>query len=172
MEVWKTVVVDGVTYDGYEVSNYGKVRSLNYNGTKGKVQELKLTKDKDGYLQVHLWKNGKTRVAKVHRLVAFIWIPNDDTEHKTQVNHIDEDKTNNHYTNLEWTTPKQNTGHGTGIERRAKTQSKRVLCVETGIIYESTVDASKQTGLSQGNIVNVCNGKQKTTGGYHWEYVE
>ena len=165
MEVWKTVVIDGVTYDGYEVSNYGKVRSLNYNRT-GKVQELKPCKDRNGYLTVVLCQKDKQRSFLVHRLVACTYIPN--PENKPTVNHINENKEDNRVENLEWATMKEQVQHGTSLERR----SKKVLCVETGVIYDSTMEVERQTGLSHGNISKCCKGKYKTCGGYHWEYVE
>ena len=49
---------------------------------------------------------------------------------------------------------------------------KRILCVETGIIYESQVAAEKTTGISRKNICAVCSGKRLTAGGYHWKKVE
>lgn len=49
---------------------------------------------------------------------------------------------------------------------------KRCQCIETKVIYESTCDASRQTGICQTSIAKVCGGKQKTAGGYHWKYVE
>ena len=51
-------------------------------------------------------------------------------------------------------------------------QSKRTLCIETGIIYPSISEAYRQTGISQGNISAVCNGHRKTAGGYHWKYLD
>lgn len=52
-----------------------------------------------------------------------------------------------------------------------KSLSKKVLCVETGEIFESTMDAYRKTGIFHNNISKACNGKYKTTGGYHWKYV-
>ena len=51
-----------------------------------------------------------------------------------------------------------------------KANSKKVLCVETGEVFESTIDAHRKTGINQSNISNACNGKYKTAGGYHWRY--
>lgn len=48
---------------------------------------------------------------------------------------------------------------------------KKVLCIETGEIFESMGDAERKTGISNSHISQVCNGKLKTTGGYHWKYV-
>lgn len=48
---------------------------------------------------------------------------------------------------------------------------KKVLCVETGEIFESTKEAERKTGIAHNHISKTCNGKLKTTGGYHWRYV-
>ena len=55
--------------------------------------------------------------------------------------------------------------------KNRKDLSKKVLCVETGEIFESTMEAQRKTGIDRANISNVCNGRQKTSGGYHWKYV-
>ena len=176
-EIWKTVIIDGEIYENYEVSNLGKIRSLNYRHT-GVVKELKL-RVSHGYLQVHLCKNGKVKYYRVHRLVAFAFIENDNPTEKIEVNHINEIKTDNRVENLEWVTPKQNSNHGTRTERVAKAQrgrkskrSKKVICVETGIVYGSTREVERKLGLAHNNICNCCNGNLKTVGGYHWMYYE
>ena len=170
-EEWKTVVVDGEIYENYEVSNMGNVRSLNYNKT-GEVQVLKPFVA-SGYLQVSLWKGGKQKMFLVHRLVAYAFIPNDNPTEKTEVNHISEVKTENRADNLEWTTPKQNANHGTRNERSGKARSKKVRCIETGVVYGSVMEVGRKLGLDPSHICACCNGKKsyKTCGGYHWEYV-
>ena len=173
MEEWRTVVIDGEVWDNYEVSNLGRVRSLNYNKTS-KVQVLRQGVISGGYLQINLSKNGKDKMFLVHRLVAFAFVENDNPTEKTVVNHIDENPTNNIWTNLEWCTQKENINHGTRTKKVAQKIGKRVLCVETGVIYESTKDVERKTGLHQGNICRCCNKAYgyKTCGGYHWEYVD
>ena len=168
MEEWRTVVYDGEVFEGYEVSNMGRVRSLNYKG-HGKVQELKPFVTR-GYLQVNVCKGGKMKKCYVHRLVAFAFIENDNPIEKTEINHISEDKTDNRVDNLSWVTPKQNINHGTHNERVAKALSKKVKCIETGVVYESTMDVERKLGLTHSNICKCCKGKLKTCGGYHWEY--
>ena len=99
-EVWRDIA----GYEGmYQVSDLGRVRSLKY----GKVRVLKPNKNKYGYLVVGLSKENKRKTVKVHRLVASAFIPNDD-DSKTQINHRNEDKTENKVSNLEWCTAQYN----------------------------------------------------------------
>ena len=51
-------------------------------------------------------------------------------------------------------------------------QKKKVICIETGIVYKSSTEAAKLTGLHRTKIVSVCTGNRKTTGGYHFKYYE
>lgn len=112
IEVWKAVS----DYEGsYEVSDQGRVRSLDrivFRGDHkilrhGKI--LKPNQDKDGYLQIALFKNGVKKAKKVHRLVAFSF--NKNVENKKQVNHLNLDKADNRSSNLEWCTSKENYTH-------------------------------------------------------------
>ena len=174
MEVWKGIIIEknGVVYDYtglYQVSNLGRVRSLNYNHT-GKIKELKLRPKKDGYIQVVLYKDGKSKQFYVHRLVATTFMPNDDPINKTEVNHISEVKTDCSVDNLEWVTPKQNINHGTGKKRASKAKSKKVICIETGQIFDSIKEA--QAWLNKGDVCACVKGRTKTAGGYHWQYVD
>lgn len=112
--------IDG--FPNYLVTSKGRVLSLKDRHCNNRILELKQRKNKrNGYMQVDLHKDGKKRTMRVHRLVAKAFIPN--PENKPEVNHIDEDKTNNHVFNLEWMTGKENVNHGTCIERMRKTNS-------------------------------------------------
>lgn len=169
MEIW--LPIKG--YEGkYELSSFGRVRSLNYHRT-GQTKYMILQNDKYGYKCVPLRKNGKLRLYKVHRLVAEAFIPNLFGD--PQVNHIDEDKTNNHVDNLEWCDAKYNVNYGTAIERSAEKQSKPVLqFTKTGEFvreWPSTTEAGRN-GFNQGNIVSCCSGKRKYHHGYIWKYKE
>lgn len=121
-EVWKDVV----GYEGlYKVSSLGRVRSLDRvvthkNGRKRLFKGKLLTPFKNEYFMVVLSKNGKKSSSNIHRLVAQAFIPN--TNNLPEVNHKDEDKTNNRLSNLEWCTRKYNINYGTAIERSVKTR--------------------------------------------------
>ena len=202
-EEWRDIKftdTDGKEYDYsslYQVSNYGRVR----NSRTGRV--LKLQRNKNGYIQMMLKKDANKKMFYVHRLVATMFISNDDPVNKTQVNHVDENKENNCINNLEWVTPKQNQNHGTAIERRSKKMrgkswnlkrprteeykqkmseikkgknagtknpsAKKVICLETKQVFGCIKDAQE---WSRGDVSKCCRGKQKTAGGYHWQYYE
>ena len=121
LEIWKPI---SNSNGKYEVSNTGKVRALDYQGT-GQTKELKLTKDRlSGYMRVRIKKaDGKTVYALVHRLVADAFI--DNKGGLPCVNHMDEDKTNNNIANLEWCTYKYNSNYGTATDRANKTKKNR-----------------------------------------------
>jgi hypothetical protein len=109
-DVERWVAIDDV----YEVSDHGRVRSVDRTVMKsdGKAYFLKgrllVNMNDRGYMQVSLGR-GKNQSAKIHRLVALAFIPN--PENKITVNHIDGNKSNNHVSNLEWATYKENNNH-------------------------------------------------------------
>ena len=145
-------------YEGlYAITSCGKVWSY-----KKKIF-LKPGKDKSGYLQVTLSKNGCKQNKRIHRLVMETYNPIEGMDN-LDVDHIDFDCQNNCLKNLQWLAPEQN-------NKKHKT-CKKVLCVETGIIYKSINEAERQTGINQSSISKACRGKLKTAGGYHWEFVE
>ena len=175
-EEWKTAVYDGIIYEGlYKVSNLGRILSLNYRNT-GKPDLMTPIDNGTGYLKIQLWKNGKPKTCLVHRLVAQTFIPN--PENKPEVNHIDEDKTNNRVDNIEWKSPKENSNHGTRNERIAKAntngiRSKRVLQLSlSGELIREWDSASEcgRNGFSQGNVSECCQGKRKTHKGFRFMY--
>ena len=164
-EIWKAIV----GYEGlYEVSNFGRIRSLNYRRT-GEVQELELRPNTKGYLIIDLSKNGKVETFKVHRLVANAFIPN--PHNLDTVNHIDHNRQNNNVSNLEWLSREDNTS-----EAQRSKGIKKVICVETQQIFSSIVDACDWLGVDYkkaiSNISKCCKGKRKTAYGYHWQRVD
>ena len=165
-EIWKPV--EG--YEGlYEVSNTGKVASLNYNGT-GQRKELKPTKAHHGYLNVRLYKEGRWKGVRLHRVVANAFIPNPHS--LPEINHKDENPANNAVSNLEWCNHKYNCNYGTRIERQSKSMvngklSKAIVSIlPDGTVeeYPSMAEASRQLKCSQGRISDCCLGKIET---YH-----
>lgn len=112
-EIWKSV--PGFEND-YEVSNLGNVKSMtNYRRWKpNRLKALRL--DRNGYVEVGLYKRCKNFHKKVHRLVALAFIPN--PENKPQVNHKDFNRTNNRLENLEWCTALENCVHAINGGRR------------------------------------------------------
>lgn len=168
MEIWNEIP----EFEGkYQASNFGRIKSLNYNNT-GKEQILKPISDKDGYLLVSLSKNGKPKTYKIHRLVWKTF--NGKIPEGMQINHIDEDKSNNRLDNLELMTCKENINYGTHNERVAKTLSKPVFQYnkQGELIKEwcSTIEIERQLGFDQGHISSCCLGKFKSAYGYDWRY--
>ena len=164
-EVWKDV--EG--YEGlYQVSTCGNLYSSYVK------RKLQLSLDQYGYKQVILVNNGVRKRHLLHRMVAQAFIPN--PENKPQVNHLDENKTNNNVSNLEWVTSKENINHGTRTERQICTQriiqkSRPVIC-SNGVIYRSTREASRLLGLDNSSLNKVLKGKRKTVGGFTFKYKE
>lgn len=170
MEEWRDVP----GYEGlYQVSNLGSVKSLNYNHT-GEEKLLTQGVSATGYKNTCLFKNGKRKWYRTHRLVweAF----NGPIPEGYDCNHINEIKTDCRLENLNLMTRKENINWGTGIERRAKSHSKWVIKLsqnnEILHFYRSAMDASNETGIDNSSIGKCCNGKLKTAGGYIWKYAE
>ena len=162
-ETWKDVM----GYEGlYQVSDLGHVRSKPRHGTNGGV--LNPRRNKNGYLTVRLCRNRKGKNVYIHRLVAEIFIPN--PLNLPQVNHKDEDKTNNATANLEWCTAKYNCNYGS----RTTKLSKAVLQFDKSgnFLREwlSAKDAQKQMGFAQSNISRCCLGKRRFAYGFIWKY--
>lgn len=114
---------------------------------RGKL--LKQTMTSDGYCQIQLCKDSSTiRTVKVHRLVAEAFIPND--ENMKEVNHIDENKSNNMATNLEWCDRTHNCNHGTRNERISKSHGVPVMVGKT--TFPSYASAAKFLGVATESI--------------------
>lgn len=171
-EIWKDIP----GFEGrYQVSNKGRVKSLNYHNS-GKEQVLHTHISKKGYICIGLGQ----KTHRVHRLVATVFIPN--PHNYPQVNHKDEDKTNNSVENLEWCDAKYNNSYGTLLERSSKIRQNRkdlskpvsqyskngeYICT-----YPSVSEAHRITGVNLGNICSCCENREhyKSAGGFIWKY--
>lgn len=166
IEIWKDID------DRYSVSNLGRVKS-NY---ANKERILRPYKNADGYFMVDLRHGGKRRSVRVHRLVAEAFIDNPNPELFNEVNHKDEDKTNNRMDNLEWCDTKYNCNYGTRNIRKAENCQKPVCSVDkygNVVHYKSRKEAAETLGISPENISKVLSPKfknNKTAGGLLWFY--
>lgn len=159
-------------YEGlYKINRSGEVLSLR----TGKI--LKTGKNRQGYMNVVLTKNGESKTYKVHRLVALLFIPN--PHNYPCVNHKDEDKTNNRVENLEWCTAKYNINYGTANERRGKTSRLNPLKPRKPILqlslsgevvgeYNSTNEAFEKTGIDRRQISDAINHRKRQACGFFW----
>lgn len=169
-EEMKQALLAPLPYDErYAVTKDGRVFS---RCRKPYYYELKQSNDSDGYKIVTIHR----KTVKVHRLIAEMFIPN--PYNLPCINHIDENKTNNNVSNLEWCDVKYNNNYGTHQKKSAYTRlnhtniSKKVLCVEDNIIYPSIREAGRVNKISYVAISNCCRGISNTSNNKHWKYVE
>lgn len=184
-EIWKDIVIK----KGYQISNFGRVKSLNYRNT-GKEKILKTWKTKPyNYEMVRL---GKGLTISVHRLVAEAFIPNPDN--KPQVDHIIpiSNGGTNEVSNLRWVTPGENnmnefsrknmsvakTGSVSPMKGKLNRSdvSKKIEQIdmntgETIRVWPSSMEIKRNLGFDNGNISKCCNGKMKTYKGYKWRFI-
>lgn len=115
-EEWKNII----GFENlYQISSLGRVKSLGNGKTwKKKEKIIKQVINKDNYCYIMLYKEGKRKNYKVHRLVAQAFLPN--PQNLPQVNHKDENPSNNCVDNLEWCTAKYNCNYGNHKENLSK----------------------------------------------------
>lgn len=184
IEIWKDI--EG--YEGYQVSNLGRVKSIDREIStssgkrliKGTIRKTTLTNG--GYEKVVLYKGKKRKTTLVHRLVAMAFL--DNPNNYPQVNHKDENKVNNtvfvngdgsinlNKSNLEWCTNEYNHNYGTAVQRIAEKNYKKVhqytLDGELVKVWESVSKAHKELNLR--HIDAVARGERNKCGGYIWKY--
>lgn len=186
-ETWKDIK----GYEGlYEVSNLGRIRSLDrYKNTKGrygiikakiKGRLLKPCLNHDGYEEIVLSKDGKSKMYRLHRIVAETFINNFDN--KNQVNHKNGNKLDNKVKNLEWCNCKDNIHHAlkNNLMKPAKGK-EHYMAKEVGKYnennqliekYDTIVQAGKLNKISDTNIIHCLKGRTKKAGGYKWKYMD
>jgi hypothetical protein len=171
-DIRKCAVPKGRKINGfpkYIITEDGKLYS------KKSKRFLKSRSDKDGYIVVTLCVNNKTYRKRIHIVVAQIFIPNPNQFRV--VNHIDGDKTNNHFSNLEWSTISKNTIHAyeTGLNSKGRTVSQYTKEWKYIRTFRSTREAGRALGNEKSfstGISAVCRGERNFAGGYRWKYVD
>lgn len=177
MEIFKDIEGQEGTY---QISNCGRVKSLKQK----KDRILKQYFENNFYKIVLLRKDKKYKIYKIHRLVAFAFVNNLDFTIKKHVNHIDGNKQNNHYTNLEWVTPSENHRHkfrvlkckhgASGKFGYDNPTSKTVIQMDLNgnfiAEYGSTHEAKRKTGFNRGAIANCCRGIANHHKNFKWKY--
>lgn len=162
-------------FDGYEVSTFGRVKSVARKKGWCMAHEkfLKPWHLPKGYLVVSLSKDGKKKHCQIHRLVADAFIPNLDN--KPQVNHKNGDKTDNRVENLEWATNCENHIHKVyNLGVNSVSPTRKVECVNTGVVYSSVHNAARAIGKpsAYSAIASVARGERKKAQGLKWRYLD
>lgn len=176
----------------YRLSDYGRVKRLifrNGNTCKNREKILKQSKDKDGYLQVGLCKNNKSKTFRVHTLVGKYFV--DNPENKPIYNHlkpVTKDYCDNHYTNLVPSTYSENIKYAYELGRKPKKNqykgvygknnpfSKKVAQFDLDgnliKIWDCINDVERELGYSHSLISAACRNarRMKTYKGYKWKY--
>lgn len=174
-EIWKPVV--GYE-DFYEVSNFGRVKSLPRKWAKGGM--LKPSPVGHGYLRVCLCKNGKRERVKVHQLVMEAFVGRCPAGY--EVDHIDWNPSNNRLDNLRYLPAEENNSrkspewYKNTAEAIRRTKSKPVdqFTLDGQFVkrWSSTRETARELGLKQPGISRCCNGKRKTAGGFIWRFAD
>ena len=168
VEIWKDIK----GFEGkYQVSNLGRVKSLDYNHTK---KEKILKPGFNGhYYFVQFCIKGRRGVTKnffVHRLVASAFLENPDN--LPCVNHRDENKQNNCVSNLEFCTHQYNSTYNNVHIKKGKKKAKKVGCYKDGElikVYDS-IRSVKIDGFLPSKVILCCQGNRKSHSGYQWRY--
>lgn len=173
MEQWKEISEN----PNYIVSDTGRIRRVGSDKDHS-------VRDKNGYLTVDLYKDGKRSTRRVHRLVAEEFIPNPDG--KPEVNHKDGNKHNNISSNLEWNTKKENMEHAKSLGLTSHIPSYGMLgkknpnggrkgkpfrIVETGETFNTLIECEKAINGNDSGIQACLKGRQNTHRGLHFEYL-
>ena len=151
-----------IGFEKYEIDDNGNV----FNST-GK---MKLNKNGNGYLFVFLYSNGKPHKKYVHRLVAEAFLENLDN--KKTINHKNSIRYDNRLENLEWATNSENQKHAFECgNQNSEHCSRSVKCINNNKNYQSAHEAARDLNLHYQNILKVCHGLRKTSGGLKFVFI-
>ena len=162
MEEWKDI------NENYKVSSKGRI----YSEKTKKI--LKPNKVGKGYLKVDLYYGGKRIVKLIHRLVAEAFIKNNNPSINTEINHKDNDKTNNNIENLEWCDRSYNNRYSdiqkNITELKKKPVKQYTLDGKLIKIWPSIRECERNTEFQQSAISRCCAGKQGQHKGFKWSF--
>lgn len=185
-EIWKDVV----GYEGlYLVSNKGRVVSLsrsiaNRYSTRRTDPKLLAPFTREvsrnyRFCCISLWRNGKSKVGRVHRLVALAFIPNPDN--LPEVDHINTDTSNNEVGNLRWSTRSQNANNPITKEKNRRIRlgrpmpklQKKIVQIKDGVIVNtfSCIKDVAKLGFNKCSVSSCCSKKRKKHKGYQWMFL-
>lgn len=162
---WKKIIIDDIETN-YSISDSGQV--------KNNITNLTLSlQEQQGYKHTTLSINKKPRRFRVHRLVALMFIPNNDPL-KNVVNHKDGNRSNNDINNLEWVTQQENTIHAWETRLAVSVRKKKVKQYDLNgnllHTFDSITDAAIKTNSMDSKIVNCCQGLRNSHNDYFWRY--
>lgn len=177
-EVWKDVI--GFE-EAYQVSNFGRIKRKERTDSNNRTHKERIMSPSmysNGYMNVELRMNNKKRRTSVHRLVAEAFI--DNPLNLPQINHKDENKANNHVSNLEWCTAQYNIRYKDGVKRRRATAilNLNAVCkysMEGEFIekFECATDAAISVNGSCTEILSCCHHRAHSLSykGYMWRFL-
>lgn len=158
-EIWKFINPNFINgSQNYQVSNYGRIKTSRNRLSVGHKP------DNQGYIYIRI----QDKTYAIHRLVAYMFVHNNDTNNKVVVHHKDDNPSNNHMSNLEWTTASQNTQYSVDEGKLSKCKKKIIQYDLQGNKlneFNSITEASNKLNLRRSAISGVLSGSQKTTGG-------
>jgi len=179
-EVWKDIAISN---GAYQISSLGRVKSVGrkaLNSARSVSERILKTRiNKQGYECTSLQIDGKRKIIKIHREVAKAFL--DNPCGYLEVNHKDENKTNNFVDNLEWCDRAYNANYGTAIKRSVKNRYKNHFLeidqyTTDGLFVKrwkcpAAIEKASQKTMKATNIIACCRGRFQTSYGYIWRYV-
>ena len=158
----------------------GKVRRLIYEGTKREELVEDYGSPMKGYCVIAIPGTTK-QIEYVHRLVADVFVPKTQEDldlGRDQVNHIDENRSNNCVSNLEWCTNQENQLHSAHKKRGSKNYSAKIIerynlqTLETIQVYYGGKQEMIIQGFTPSAVYKCCRGRYKSHGGFGWRYID